>query len=353
MRNCKNLIRYLGIGAAGAYLLLRPQQCAASVREGIGICVERLIPALFPYLVVSNLFLASGGAQATGRRAGGFMRRVFHVGEAGSAALLLGLTGGYPVGAKTAASLCREGIMGKEDAQRLLCFCNNAGPAFLFGVIGAACYRSAWIGAALCGVHFLSALTCGILLRGKAPASDAAPPVKPLPPFSEAFTGAVRDAGRTMLSISLLVTVFTVLLGAVRQLFPGNETVYLLFSSVLELSSGCLSVAASALPWAVKFPLTAAVVGWGGVCVHLQTISAISDSGLSAAPYLRAKALQAVVSALLALPLSVLLRPLVQTFGAQTVLRPFSPLPWTLFSIGMTCLIFLQFTSSNSREKGL
>ena len=353
MQDRKKLLWRFGLCAAALYVLLFPRQCAASVADGIKLCLERIVPSLFPYLVLSDLFLASGCAQEMARRSGKWMKKAFRVGSGGAIALLLGLTGGYPVGAKAAASLLREGIIEKRGAQQLLRFCNNAGPAFLFGVVGSVCYRSAAVGASLYAVHVLSAILCGLILRGKAPIRGNAANVKPLPPFPEAFLTAAANAGRSLVTVSLLVTVFTVLLGAIFQLFPAAEPAQVLAAGVLELSSGCARVASSSLPWAVKLPLTAAIVGWGGVCVHLQTMAAVRDAGLSVRPYLRAKALQAAISALIALPLPRLIRPAAQTFGTQTVLRPFSPLPWSLFSAGMICLIFLQFTTSNSEEKRL
>ena len=47
--------------------------------------------------------------------------------------------------------------------------------------------------------------------------------------------------------------------------------------------------------------MAAALLGWGGVSVHCQTAAVLEETELSLGRYLLAKALQAVVSALLAL----------------------------------------------------
>ena len=57
-------------------------------------------------------------------------------GCAGSAALLLGLVGGYPIGARTAAELYASGDLTRQEAERLLTFCNNSNPVFLISVLG-------------------------------------------------------------------------------------------------------------------------------------------------------------------------------------------------------------------------
>ena len=59
-------------------------------------------------------------------------------GEAELAGLpdLLGVTGGYPLGADAVARLRRSGALTREQAERALAFCNNSGPAFLVGAAG-------------------------------------------------------------------------------------------------------------------------------------------------------------------------------------------------------------------------
>lgn len=63
-----------------------------------------------------------------------------------SSALLLGLVGGYPIGAQTAAGLYRDRLLTREEAQRLLTFCNNANPVFLISVLGAGVFGSVRVG---------------------------------------------------------------------------------------------------------------------------------------------------------------------------------------------------------------
>ena len=77
------------------------------------------------------------------------MRPLFSLSGAGASALALGLCGGYPVGARTAAALVENGSLPREEGERLLAFCNNAGPGFLLGVCGAGVFSSARARAAL------------------------------------------------------------------------------------------------------------------------------------------------------------------------------------------------------------
>lgn len=133
----------LGCLAALGVLLLCSADTARAVREGLALCAGSVIPALFPFLAVSGLLTAldAGAAPGRGRM---LLARVLGCGPAGAGAFLLGLVGGYPVGARTVAQLYREKRISRPEACRLLLFCNNCGPAFILGV-------AAWAASAVSG----------------------------------------------------------------------------------------------------------------------------------------------------------------------------------------------------------
>ena len=123
-------------------LLWRSAVAAEAVRRGLTLCARSVIPALFPYFVVSGLFISLGFADGVGRRLEPLTRRLFGVGGAGASAFFLGLLGGYPVGGRTVGQLYRAGRLSKDEAERLLAFCNNAGPSVILGVVGVGCFGS-------------------------------------------------------------------------------------------------------------------------------------------------------------------------------------------------------------------
>ena len=78
-----------------------------------------------------------GLSRCLGRLLHPIMAPLFRVNGSCAAALALGFVGGYPVGARTAIQLYQQGQCSKTEAQRLLAFCNNSGPAFILGAVGA------------------------------------------------------------------------------------------------------------------------------------------------------------------------------------------------------------------------
>ena len=263
------------IGAA-ALLLASHDTVSLAVREGIFLCVQSVIPSLFPLFTAVSLAIACGLGDLLPPEA---------------AALVLGSVGGYPVGAKTLAELVKSGAIEARDAQKLLLCCNNAGPAFILGIVGRGVFHRAAVGWVLYGIHTLSALLLWAFLpHGRAKRRRPAPP----PSYAKVFVETVRGSVAAMANVCGFVVLFLVVL---RLLSVLTGLTHPLFLGAVELTNGV-----QALPNdADGFVMAAALLGWGGVSVCCQTAAVLDGSGLRFAPYLLAKLTQSGISALLAL----------------------------------------------------
>ena len=209
----REALYFLALLTAAAALLLHPEVASGAVVEGLRLCGGVILPSLFPFFVCAALMTELSLTHIPARLFAPVMRPLFHVGGAGSAALALGLLGGYPAGAQVTVQLYKSGCVTRQEAERLLCFCNNAGPAFILGVTGAGVYGSVGIGLLLWGVHVLCAFLTGVLLRGHkaSPQSDAcvqsASSRRGPTPFASAFTASVRHAGAAAMQVCMFVVI--------------------------------------------------------------------------------------------------------------------------------------------------
>lgn len=339
-------------GAAAAYLLFCPDRARADAAAGLRLCAGLLIPALLPYFVLSGLVIRSGFGP--GRGGVTVMERLFHQPAAAMTPWLLGVTGGYPLGAGAAADLRRAGRLTRRQAQSCLAFSACCGPAFLVGVAGPMLGGSA-AGLVLYLVHIVSAALTGVILRPPkdGPTSRDAPAPPTTPPFPQAFVESVAAAASSLLTVCASVTCFTILGGAVQSLFSDSEPLRLLVSGLMELTNGCAAVARSGLSWQGKFTAVSAAAAWGGLSVAMQTAAVFRETDLRLGPYLRAKALHSLLAAALSVPAGLLLRPAVAVMAQEPVIVALSPWPWVLFSAAMVFLIFLQIPSGNSVKHGV
>ena len=280
------------VSLLAAALLWDAAGAAEAVRRGIELCLASVIPALFPFFVVSSLLVSLGAGRAARILERPF-RALFRCGGAGAAAVLLGMLGGYPVGAATVASLVRQGDVSPAEGRRLLAFCSNAGPAFIIGVAGLTVFGSARTGAYLYLIHITAAMAAGFLLRGRRAVTGGTyhPPARP--GLISAFLSAVQGAASAMGRVCAFVVFFLVLLSLTERLTgplpPGA-------AGFLELTNGVLRLS----PTRTGFITAAALLGWGGLSVHCQTASVLDGTNVPLDRYFLGKALQSLLSALLA-----------------------------------------------------
>ena len=305
--------RFIGF-AAGAALFLLFLFSSADARqgaaEGLRLWGTLLVPSLLPYFAAAGLLTRLGAVDAIARRLAPAAARLFGVSGAGAAVFLLGLSGGYPLGAASIGELYRSGALKKEEAEHLLAFCDNSGPAFAVGALGTGVFGSAGWGLLLWGIHALSAAAVGILFRRKQTGGAPARATQPPADFGAALGGAVTAAGRTVLQIGAYVIFFSALLTSLGTLgFPDTLAGELafrigaplsffraLFTGALELSSGIGAMAGLPLTPG-SLALGEFLLSWGGLCVHGQAGAAAE--GLKTRKRLGGKLLQGVFSAVI------------------------------------------------------
>ncbi|MCC8076094.1 MAG: sporulation protein [Clostridiales bacterium] len=345
MKHIRQLPAYAVLLLALAGLLCWPQAAADAAREGLALCGGVVVPALFPFFVLTSLAVSLGMAQLLGAALAPALGPLFRVSRAGVGALALGLVGGYPVGAGAVRQLYQEGQCSKSEAERLLAFCNNCGPAFLLGAAGAGVFGSTQAGLLLLAGHWLGACSVGVLFRcsGEVPRQNAAPtPIQGVS-LASAFTGAVKSAVQSTLNVCGSVVLFRVLLqllsltGALEwcAALPNGQA---LAWGLLELTSG-VNALEPERGFTGAMVCGAFLMGFGGLSVLCQTLALLEGSGLDLRPALVGKLAHGGFAALWTWALLTLFPLSVTTMTGTFPVQSWNWLP--LAVIGGTWVVFL------------
>ena len=269
------------------------------------LCGKVLLPSLFPFFAVSSLLLTTGTADLLSAWLGKPFEALFRLPPACVTPFLLGAIGGYPVGARSVASLLARGSCTRAQGERLLSFCNNAGPAFVIGALGGGLLADSAAGLWLYGIHLLSAMIIGFLFRGKEkphkgfPLSDRHPSQGLL----ASFLSAVSESVPAFLNVCAYVVLFGIVISMLRAvpLFQDAGPLPALVLGSLELTTGAAMLCSMKLPPGVLYPALSFLLGWGGLSVQLQSLSMIASSGIPSRSYLAAKLLQGTLAAVITL----------------------------------------------------
>lgn len=274
-----------------ALLFARNREAERLVFDYLRFCVERIVPSLFLFLVVSDLICASPI----------FVRICRKVPVFGTELLLLvlGTLGGFPLGARVCASLYGEGKVRKKEAEYLLCFSNNASVSFTVGFVGQNVFGSRAFGIKLFGIQVLAALCCAVLFRFVIFSKGERGRIRGVADANvlgkgKSFVKAVLDGASTMIGICAFIVVF----GVLGALVCGelNQSSNSVLRGVFEFSSG-ISLCAQGGGGEFAVPC-AMILGWAGFCVHCQVASAVGGK-LSLKPYFLSKLFQCALMGLL------------------------------------------------------
>jgi len=283
-----------------------PREVLTAARAGLMLWFENVLPSLLPFMIATHLLISLGFARFLGGLLRPVMRIVFGLPGEGGFALLMGLSSGYPLGAKTVADLLRDGMIKKRHAQHLLGFCNNAGPLFIVGVIGIGMFSNARIGYLLWAGHVFGAIVLGILLRGKyflhhhdeiiihskqnnhkmELLTDADISI------AKVLGDAVKNAMEAITFVGGLIIFFSVVAHSISIILP----LWMLPTAVglLEITNGIQAAAQQGGLAAII--LTSALIGFGGLSVHAQAAHFLMGTGLRLKHYLICKILHALLA---------------------------------------------------------
>lgn len=271
-------------------LILDGKTAIEGALEGINLCLTTIIPALFPFFLFSNLL--TGAFVGSPIR---FLRplgKLFHLPPNGESLLVAAFLGGYPVGAQAVASACKNGQISHQDAMRMLSFCSNAGPSFLFGILPFFFPQRKYLWL-LWAIHIFSAWMVSCLFK---PSQRPAKPAE----ISFSFSGAMPAAVKTMGCVCGWVILFRVILAfGNRWFFWMLDPLWqVVLTGFLELSNGCCSLSLLENIH-IRFVVCSAMLAMGGICVTMQTSSVIH--GLPMKYYLIGKLAQCSFSLILSL----------------------------------------------------
>ena len=250
-----------------------PQQAALGVQTGLNRCYSTIIPALFPFFIVSELFLQSPFCKlATTLLIP--ITSLLHLPKEQGGFLLTGWVGGFASSASAIGNAVAENQLSKKQAQQLLVVSAAAGPSFVIGAVGCLLLGSVRIGVCLYLGQLIgcvvAAFITNLLFKTKEP--FLAPSQKSSRSFAEILSSAVNS--------TLIVCGYVVFFQMLYQILPKNKFSWSI-ACLLEMTLGCSESAAfdhAVLGCAVCISLL-------GICAFAQ-ISSLTKNTVSLLPLL-------------------------------------------------------------------
>ena len=300
----KNLFLSAFLGLVIICFFVFSKEALSGALNGILICGNTLIPSLFPFMIVSEIFVASGGASLIGRLLSPIFGKLFGISGEGCVSYILGMLCGFPVGIRSAISLYERGIIDKRELEHLSAFCNGPSSAFLISAVGSSLFGSKQFGIMLYASHVITSTLMGVIARfyfaTKGESSrpenyfrcDKASPSG----VAASIVSAVNRSAISMLYICAFVVFFSStspILTSLCEKLGLPAFINTLLIGAFEMTGGAF--AAASLTPSLAVPAIAAVTFWSGLSVFFQFVGLVGEHKISLFPYLVSKLAGALV----------------------------------------------------------
>ena len=293
-----NLVGFLALGTI-FILLISSKTASNKALRALTVCSTKLIPTLFPLLVINSILIETGLLQKIAIYLGKICEVLFGACRSSASAMIIGLLCGAPTGAVAVYELKSKGLCNEEDAKRAVFFSSFVSPAFIISGIGVSMLGNMRLGILIWLIHTASTLCTGIIINI---IKKGTPYVLDLKSDNKSSFGlyciskSIKKSVESMLAICGSVVFFSVLTGYIASFNIFSDLSKCIIFSFFELISGTL-LSTELLSSEIAFIVVAAAVSWSGVCIHAQ-IALVTEGKINLSLFILGKLLSTVLTVL-------------------------------------------------------
>ena len=294
-------------------ILTESESILNAVSFSFNIWKENVFPSLFPFFVLSELLINYGFIELVGEIFKPFMNKVFRVKGVGAFALIMSLISGFPSSSKYIKELYNKNLINQNEATKLLMFTHFSNPLFILGTISLLFLNNKEVGLLILICHYLGNFIIGIIFRNYYPSKEenknisikkvlteiSNNRVKSNKKFGEIITTALLNSINTLILILGVITMFLVITTIIDNNINLNSFHQSILNGFVEMTQGLKYVSLEEIPLKLKCILSTMIISFGGLSVHMQVISILSDTKINYLPFLTARIIHAIISSLL------------------------------------------------------
>lgn len=303
-----------------AVLLCVEKQYSVSILYGIELWFACLLPTLFPYFFITYAISSLKVTKTIFYKLSPLTKKLFNLSGFSGYAFILSIISGYPVGAKTVSDLYINHQIDTAEAERALAICSTSSPTFLIASIGSITFNDTIFGLFLFLCHLLSAFLTGIIFSFY---KRKEKPKNLLAQTNANESGNLLGDGIYSSIISVLTvggtialfSLFTDVLINLNIFYPLSKLLNLitknqnltdgLILGTLECTRGLKVLSGAGITF-FSLPLCAAICGFGGLSVIMQTFAFAKKAKIKTAPFILAKITSAVINFIIGLIFSII-----------------------------------------------
>lgn len=291
-------------------VLLESTSVVESVKFSFSIWENNIFPSLFPFFVIGNMLINLGFPDLIGELLKNVMYKLFKVNGTGAFIIILSILSGFPSSAKYTKELYLNGKINEKEATKLLTFTHFSNPLFILGTV-TVFLNNKEIGIAILICHYIGNLFTGLLFRNyyvsnidntKVTIKNAIKKMnsgKSNSSFGEILSKSITGSINTLLLILGTVSIFLVLTTLINNNLNINSYYKTIINGIFEMTQGLKYLGMLKIPITKQAMIAVFFLSFGGLSVHMQVLSIISDTKIKYFPYFISRILHASISTII------------------------------------------------------
>lgn len=297
----KAIITSLSIIIFAALSFFLSDEISFYALEGLKLAFNVIIPTAFPFMIFTDFVTSYIDPTSLGGLSS-ISERFFKINRYSISAIICGLLGGFPIGARASLNLYQNGIIQKDECERLASFSNLPSIAYTVFAIGAVGLSSFKIGLLLYFITLTSSLISGLIMGINKSFSNICC-VIPRQRFS--FVNSIKSASTASVHLAFFISFFSVICGFISIILDSTILKCILFS-LLEVGNACKFISESCnIGFGLKIAFIAFSLSFSGLSVIFQGLSFAKPHSVSAIKITLQKLLQGVIAFIICILISL------------------------------------------------
>lgn len=267
-----------------------------SILDGVYLWLNSIFPSLFPFFIISK-FLINYNFVYYASIVFKPLMKLFKINNNCAYIFVLSMLSGFPSSSKYTIELYDKGLISLNDCNKVLTFTHFANPLFIIGITSVIDIRLSYI---VLFSHYITNIIIALINRNYHPSYDNFKNYKiESKKFSIIFSDSIKDTINTLLLILGTIVTFKIISSLITSLFNFNPLVNSLIKGILEMTQGINSIINLDISNKIKGTLITFLLSFGGISVHLQVLSIISEADIKYKPYLLSRILHSIISSII------------------------------------------------------
>ncbi|MBE6156996.1 MAG: hypothetical protein E7161_04575 [Firmicutes bacterium] len=268
-----------------------------SVVDAVNLWLTKVFPSLFIMFILNDIIINTNILNNVVTLINPIFNAIFNTSGSSSQAFLLSLFSGTPTSAFIIKEMLAKNTITSEDANKLIAFTYFSNPLFLYNILTLSFNKFITIKIIL--IHYLTNIIIGLIFRNKKNnylqstiyENNTHNKIFPLIP------NAIKKSVDTLIMILGTITFYMIITNLITNIFNLSPIIDIFTKGLLEITQSLNILNDLNTTSIIKEIIAISIISFGGLSIHSQVLSLISDTNISYKNFFIARLLHGIISA--------------------------------------------------------